>query len=421
MKIHCTVCVVNRLLPNLSANVRKRPVKSTLALCKQPTKEEYCIILFSGQNKTGTKYPLNGNIKQILTRFINEGKCTIQLKNPEHDLGIQAEVIQLKGFLHLLKRAVEGKVSSRELTLSSMSVTPIKPKDIAPTKVVVSKRSDYPSRGFPRTLEYLYINDIQRCSLDKGILQLSKLKILNLNNNLIESLPEELNKLPNLRELCVAHNLLGKSSLKQWQWIGGFLSKNLVMLDLSYNELTIIPDQLVKLHHLRTLNLCYNNLKTLPVGIGNLRNLKIFSVSNNCLTILPGSVRKLRLQSIDISRNNFGQSIPKEAGVLPKPLQVGTLKEYAARKVLWSKVPYSKGSLPLSLIDFLDYAKYCVCGQACFTIYWRLSCYLSLSNISETVNTAADESSYVPIDCYFCNIKCLSLAVHNRNRHPIVR
>lgn len=140
MKIHCTVSVVNRLLPNLPANLRKRPAKSTIALCKHPKNEEYCLILFSGQNNNGTKYPLKDNIKQVLTRFVNEGKCTIQLKNPEHDICMQGDAIQIKGFLHLLKRAIEGKISPKELTFSSMSVTPVKAKDIAPTKLVITKR-----------------------------------------------------------------------------------------------------------------------------------------------------------------------------------------------------------------------------------------------------------------------------------------
>lgn len=282
-------------------------------------------------------------------------------------------------------------------------------------------RSDYPLKGFPRTLESLYINDIQRCGLDKGILQLSKLKILNLSNNLIEFLPEELSKLPNLKELNISHNQLGKSTLKQWQWLGGFLSKSLSLLDLTHNELNFLPDQLVKLHSLATLHLSHNNLKTLPVGIGNLRNLKIFSASNNSLSILPGSIKKLRLQTIDISSNNFAQNVPNGAGIFPKTLQVCSLKEYAAKKVLWARLPYPKGSLPLSLIDYLDYAKYCVCGKACFTVFLRQSHNLLLSNISETVNTIADETVYVPIDCYFCSLRCFGLAFYNRNRNPIVR
>ncbi|XP_066257225.1 leucine-rich repeat protein 1 [Euwallacea similis] len=421
MKIQCTVCVVNRLLPNLPAAVRKKPCKSTLALCKHPKSDEFCLLLFSGQNKAGTKYSIKNNIKHVLTRFINEGKCTIQLKSPEHDLCIQGDPLQIKGFIHLLKRAIDRTISDKELTYSSMSVTPIKSRDTTSTKLTINKRSDYPLKGFPRTLESLYINDIQRSGLDKGILQLNRLKILNLSNNLIEHLPEELNRLPNLNELNVSHNLLGKSSLQQWQWIGGCLSKSLHLLDVTYNELTFVPDQIVKLYNITTLHLSYNRLVSLPVGIGSLKHLKIFSASNNLLTILPGSVKKLRLQSIDISNNNFAQNMPNGAGIYPKPLQVRSLKECAGKKVLWARIPYPKGTLPITIIDYLDNAKYCVCGKACFNVFVRQTHNLLLSSISETVCTVANDEIFVPIDCYFCSLRCFSLAFYNRNRNPIVR
>lgn len=140
MKIPCSVCVVNRALPTLPPHLRKKALKSTLALCKHPKNDEYCLILFSGQNKNGTKYPINGNVEKVLTKFVNEGKCTIQLKKPEHDICIQADSIQLKGFLHLFRRVLNGNVSSKEITLSSLSVTPLKSKDIAPVKLVITAR-----------------------------------------------------------------------------------------------------------------------------------------------------------------------------------------------------------------------------------------------------------------------------------------
>ncbi|XP_018578634.1 leucine-rich repeat protein 1-like [Anoplophora glabripennis] len=420
MKIVCNVFVSNRLLPSLAVSRSRKHVKSTLALCKHPKSEEYCIILFSGQNKNGTKYSLKGNVKQVLTKFAHEGKCTIQFNKPEHDLFIQSDVIQLKGFLHILKRALENKISQNELTYSSMAVTPVKQKDIAPTKLVIAKRSDYPIRGFPRTLEELHINDIQRCGIDRGIINLVNLRILDLSNNWIEFIPEDLSNLTNLKEFNISHNILARSTPKQWNWMGGNLSKSLLLLDVSYNELTYIPNQICKLHKLTTLNLNNNLIKTLPAGIGNLRNLKIFSASNNFLVVLPGSIKKLRLHSIDISNNNFEQCIPNGAGVFPKPLPVCTLKEYASRKVLGARLIYFSGNLPLTLVNYLDNAKYCVCGKACFEVYLRSSHNLLLGNIAESVSSSFGDM-YVPIDCYFCSLKCSSLAYQNRSRHPIVR
>ncbi|KAJ8971497.1 hypothetical protein NQ317_013136 [Molorchus minor] len=420
MKILCNVSVANRLLFSLS-NKPPKHTKSTLALCKHPKSEEFCIILFSGQYKNGNKYSLKGNIKQVLTKFVNEGKCTIQFHKPEHDLYIQCDVIQLKGFLHLLKRALENKITDKDLKVCSMSVMPVKPKDVAPTKLVITKRSEYPGTGFPRTLEELRINDIRRCGVDQGIMNLTKLKILDLSNNCIEYVPNDLSNLPSLKELNLGHNLLGKCTLKQWGWMDGYLSKNLLSLDMSYNELSYVPNQINKLHKLTTLNLNNNTIKTLPMGIGNLRSLKIFSAANNALVILPGSIKKLRLYSIDLSNNNFEQCVPNGVAVFPKPLPVCSLKEYASRKVLGARLPYPAGTLPLTLIDYLDNAMYCVCGKACFSVFLRNSQNLLLGTIADSVSSSVGDLVYVPIDCYFCSLRCFSFSFQNRARNPIVR
>lgn len=419
MKIVCNVSVGNRILPGVAINPKRRHVKSTLALCKKPKSETYCIILFSSQNKHGTKYEVNGNILKVLTRFLDEGKTTIQFKEPPHDLYIQTDSIQLKGFLHLLKRVLEGKILPNEVTLSSMTATPVSNKNIAPTKLTIKNRSEYPMKGFPRTLEELHINDIKRCSLDRGILNLKKLKILDLSNNCIEYLPEEINQLPSLSELNLSFNEFSKSSPKQWNWMGEKLSNTLKLLNLSNNELKYLPEQLVKLHNLITLRVDFNQLKSLPSGIGNLMNLRVFTASNNQLSSLPGSVKKWHLEQLDLSNNTFNlnqQSNP--SSVLPKPLPISSLKEYAARKVLLNRLPYSPSVLPLTLIKYLDLAKYCVCGLACFDIYFKHTHMLLLSSVSHSFSVSAG-LIYVPIDCYFCSLKCFTTANY-RSRQPVI-
>lgn len=242
MKLVCSVSIGNRILPTLSIKSNKKYIKSTLALCKHPKSAEYYIIHFSAQNKNGTKYDVKGNISKVLTRFISDGKATIQFSTPPHDLYIQADCIQLKGFLYLLKRVLENKLSEKELICSSMSVSPTPVKNVAPTKLLIKKRSDYPKKGFPRTLEILYINDVCRCSLDLGILQLTKLRLLDLSQNVIEFLPSELNNLPNLSELNMSWNKLGRGSSKQWSWLGGNLSRTLRLLNLSNNDLEFLQN-----------------------------------------------------------------------------------------------------------------------------------------------------------------------------------
>lgn len=419
MKLSCSVSVENRLLPTLAVKGNKKHVKSTLAFCKNPKSKDFCILLFSSNNKTGTKYDLKC-ITRVLSRFINEGKATIQFETPPHNLFIQADSILLKTFLHVLRRAVENKLTDKDLLATSMSVTatPIKHP---PKKIIIQRRSEYPPKGFPKTVEVLHINHIKRCSLDRGILQLTKLRLLDVSHNCIEYLPTEISNLPCLNELNVAYNELGKGSIKQWEWLGAKFSKTLKLLDLSNNNLTFLPDQIVKLHSLISLHIDFNLLKTLPSGIGSLRHLRLLTASNNLISVLPGSARRWRLQNLDLSHNSFDRNQQiNPAAIFPKPLPVCSLKEYSARRVLYLQLPYSSETLPRTVISYLEDGKYCVCGNACFNMYIRQAHMLLLTTVAQTFSVSSNGLIYVPIDCYFCSLKCFGSAHYNRLRQPII-
>lgn len=404
MKLVCTVATANRLLPALSIKSQNKHVKSTLALCKHPKNEnDFMIIHFTAQNKTGTKYKLMGNVSNILTRFIHEGKATIQLKEPAIDLFVKADILQLKSFLHLMKRALEKKISAKELTLSSMSVTAVSQKNLPVKKLVIKNRSEIPIKGFPRTLEFLYINDISLAKLCIGVLQLQKLRVLDISNNCIEYLPNELSKLP-LEELNVSRNELSKATIKQWNWIGGTLPRTLKVLNLSHNNLYYVPQQIVKLQLLVTINLDNNNLKVLPTGFGNLRLLRNLTVANNKLNQVPGSMKRLHLENLDVSNNSFAPI--SVAAVFPKNLPVCSLKEYAARKVLYAKLPYTAQTIPYTLVDYLDYAFYCVCGKPCFEVHLHHANVLMLDSITQSFVSTLGDLNYVPMDCYYCSTRC---------------
>lgn len=421
MKIVGTIFLDNRQLIGLSVKKARKYVKSTLALCRNPKNSGYCMIIFTGQDKTGRKYDIIGNIKMILTRFINEGKCSIQFKQPEHDLYVNADVIQLKGFLHLLKRILENKLTGKEITVSSLSVTPFTAKDIAPTKLTILKRSDYPTR-FSRTLEELHINDIQRCGVDKGIFNLVNLKILDLSNNCIEFIPDELNILKNLQDINFSYNNLGKSAHLKWNWLKGNLCKSLQALDISHNDLVRIPNEVFKLFTLGSLNVNSNRLEVLPTGIGNLLNLKVLSISNNNLKTLPGTISRLRLLCIDLSNNPLKRHVPNDEPVRPLPVPVRSLKEYAAKQVLFAHIPYGPGDMPLTVIDYLDAAEYCTCGRPFFKMpFVKINQHIMLGNIAENVNILQDESSVVTAEFYYCSQQCYYFNVQRRARHPIIR
>lgn len=418
MKLLCDISVGNRLAPNL----KRKSAKSTLALCKQPKCNEFCVILFTAQNKNGTKYSLLGNIQQIFTRCVNEGKTTIQFKQPPHDLYIKADPIQLKSYLHLLKLALENKVTDKDLAgYSGITATPIAKKHIPQKKLYITSRAEYPIKGFPKSLEELHINNIQRCSLDKGILGLRLLKILDLSINLIETLPEDLNRL-DLEELNLSENQLGKCSPKEWLWMGGHLSRTLKVLNMRNNGLKYLPNQIKKLYNLRVLHVDNNQLTFFPPGIGGLKALRIFTASHNLISSLPGTMKIWHLQQLDLTSNCFNCRTPPTNSAVAniKPLPPCSLKEYSARKVLLTRIPYTPRDLPLTLINYLDNAQYCVCGKACFDVHLTVSQMFYLETITDHLTTADDESTYVPMDCCFCSRKCYVTANYFRMRSPVI-
>ena len=64
-------------------------------------------------------------------------------------------------------------------------------------------------------------------------------------------------------------------------------------LDLSQQELRIVPPEVFEIDSLEELNLDRNKLVKLPDELGQLKNLKSLSVSENDLMELPDSIGNL--------------------------------------------------------------------------------------------------------------------------------
>ncbi|GJQ66025.1 hypothetical protein Trydic_g4115 [Trypoxylus dichotomus] len=406
MKFACTLTIGNRQLATIPIYAKEKPSKSTLALCKHPNKDAYFMLLFNNQNPHGKKYQVTGNVLSVRMNFVSEGKATLQFEAPPHDFYIQTkEILKLRVFLHAVRRSILGGSVPGSIS-STLDVIPSSAKNFPRTKLVIKKRSDYPSKGFPRTLEYLQINDIDRSSLDQGILKLTRLVSLDLSRNCIEFLPTEFCNLTRLRELNLSHNMFGKSQPAQWGWINGAVAKNLKLLNLCHNNLTFLPDNFIKFHKLITLHLDHNQLKSLPSGMGNMNHLLVFTISYNSLETLPGTVKRWKLSNIDLSHNKFITSRVSDSDSSKKiPPKLCTLKEYAGRTVLNYRVRYGPCTLPATLINYLEHAKYCVCGRACFEVYFEGMDRLYLQAIAKSY-THTSQSPRIPISCYFCSVHC---------------
>ncbi|XP_016837509.1 leucine-rich repeat protein 1 [Nasonia vitripennis] len=406
MKLTCNVEVYNRLA-NLAPNIaRRKPQRSCLAIGRQSVKnQEIHLLLQTPTNKNGTKYKVDNNIEKVFTRCINEGKATIRLKEPPHDINISCDPIQLKSFLHVLKLGLSKKLDPAVLTLSNLNPKPIKapPK----TKIVIKQTSEYPVlQGFPRTTEELCLAGLQRKSFDRQILKLQSLRILNLSDNNITSLPRELGTLAKLQELNVSGNQLGKGPISKWSWLScSNIAKNLRLLNLSNNQMSQVPEQINKLGGLVTLYLDNNLFSYLPPGIGSLNRLKFLYLAKNNLSHLPGSMRNLRLFELNVCDNKFDNNANKTLSVCN--IKVPSLVDWAARVVLQSRTFYDASIIPYTLIQYLDKAKYCMCGAPCFDCFIRRFMSMNLSLITQSFKFSGTAGNDILFDCYFCSIRCV--------------
>ena len=80
--------------------------------------------------------------------------------------------------------------------------------------------------------------------------------------------------------------------------------KCLTVLDVSFNSLTYLPDELHEAKHLRTLWAHHNRLRSLPPCIGKLTDLRKLDVSHNEITDIPSAVSQLEcLEEVNFSGN----------------------------------------------------------------------------------------------------------------------
>ena len=157
------------------------------------------------------------------------------------------------------------------------------------------------------------LDGIQRLEIEdeEGVLQtlpkqlcgeLPNLESLSLAWTNVRSLPPRLYRLP-LRALHIERNEMRTLD-------GVERATNLTVLDVSYNALEVLPDDVGQLTRLEVLNVAGNGVEELPVGIGRLVRLQVLDCSNNELLSLPQSLGDAtQLTTLDISNNRLG-SLP---------------------------------------------------------------------------------------------------------------
>ncbi|XP_063979101.1 leucine-rich repeat protein lrrA-like [Diachasmimorpha longicaudata] len=112
------------------------------------------------------------------------------------------------------------------------------------------------------------------------------------------------------QELSLANNNLTQLRDDIWTYLG-----NLRVLNLSDNFLSTLPSVVSLLVHLEDLNMSKNRLMTIPDVILSLRSLKKLSLVENSLNELPGLHALEHLEQLNVSKNCLS-SLPDSLGSL---------------------------------------------------------------------------------------------------------
>ncbi|NXQ20409.1 LLR1 protein, partial [Peucedramus taeniatus] len=345
------------------------------------------------------------NVERLFTRFVEEGKATVRLREPAVDLCLsKANVVNLKTFLSAVRLAHQGN-DTGVLPLSPL--VPAKNSDVEKpkTKMIITSRRDYPlTKSFPFSLEHLQTSYCKLARIDSRVLCLKKLRKLDLSHNHIKQLPATLGDLVCLQELDLHDNHLEAFS---GALCSSGLQKSLQLLDLSQNQIQALPLEFCQLRGLVQLRLDDNALLRLPCRIGQLSRLRCLSAARNKLPFLPSDFRNLSLDNLDLFGNPFEQPNPLVPNIQLKiPL---TLLECAARATVNHRIPYGCQLLPSHLCRDLEVAKTCRCGSACLSSFIQITVTMNLHHVAHTVVLVDNMGGTdAPVLCYFCSLHCYS-------------
>jgi len=159
-------------------------------------------------------------------------------------------------------------------------------------------------------------------SLEKALLEPDSVVVLKLRRNKLDSIPPEVFRFKNLRELDLGNNRITRIPANI-----GELEK-LEILNLERNALVTIGKEIGTLRRLRYLDLGMNQIQALPFEVGKLINLEYLQIWGNEITALPNSVSKLEnlrwldMRSIILTtseRESIFDLVPSATEVLLSP------------------------------------------------------------------------------------------------------
>lgn len=127
------------------------------------------------------------------------------------------------------------------------------------------------------------------------------------------------------------------------------------MLNLGDNLLESIPAEVGSLSNLVNLNLASNRLQSLPASLIRLYKLKCLSLHNNKLSTLPPEIVAINLVELSLRNNPLVARFVKSM-----TFEVPSLLELAGRSIKLAHLQVPLGYLPTSLEQYLTSASKCV-------------------------------------------------------------
>jgi Leucine-rich repeat (LRR) protein len=203
-------------------------------------------------------------------------------------------------------------------------------------------------------------NALHDNSFGKKILDnFKKLEILNLSGNSLTQFPYQLLAMESLKEIY-----LGANKIKILPKNYDKLVNSLELLYLGGNLIQNVPEELSQLTKLKTLNLSDNRISNLPATLARLRNLKSLALHNNSLTTLPIQLVKLNLAELSLRNNPLVGRFVRDLNYT-----VPSLLELCGRSIKTNNVSYANYLLPKNLVDYLNSAHCCV-NPKCRGVYF---------------------------------------------------
>jgi Leucine-rich repeat (LRR) protein len=220
-------------------------------------------------------------------------ECEARCGEVDHEDHSDNEILCRRRKVLLIIDQCETAKNKKKLILSNMNLTSV---DIPVEYICCCKRND-----LHKTLHKLSLNGNRLITIPPAlVIGLQGLRTLDISKCELRTLPPLWN-LPQLKRLDLSHNLL--ESFPSDEVCRGL--PMLQTLDLYGNKICelVLPQDPDLLSNLMALNLGYNNLTSLPDDLANFKSIRFLKVMNNLIEKIPIHVCEMNLKLLDVSSN----------------------------------------------------------------------------------------------------------------------